>query len=293
MIQKALLGVLAGCLAAGSVSVGWSAVPPASRPVLALRHALEAAQGLEEVKVAAGPLLPVLGATLHTGENINGPYVRLNFEPPIIARKLCSTMGWSRPQATWSGTDGLVYTIKLWRQGFVDFYRRARMRTAVPQVGRWALIANLVGPPSGSPANFDGYDLTRSEAQVRSLQVTAWKAEYDPQVLIEQQSKPQPDEVRLEVSTRLRTYSGPCPVDVQFVGKLRNAAYSSHWEMRWERSDGTWTDVERVTVEGPEQRIKNTWRLGAPHRRLVVSQKLRAWPINLESEPATVTIECK
>ena len=42
-----------------------------------------------------------------------------------------------------------------------------------------------------------------------------------------------------------------------------------------------------------EQKLASTWRLGAPHQKLVVWQKLRAEPMNLESEPAAVTIECE
>jgi hypothetical protein len=259
--------------------------------VLALRRALEASQSLAEVKAAVAPLLPLLGATLHEGQDSNGPYVRLNLAPTITARKLCSSMGWSRPYATWSGNDGLVHTIKLWRQDFIDFFRRARMKTALPQVGRWALRAHLAGPPSGDPVNSDGYDLTRSEAQVRSIQVTAWKPEYDPKAWVASKPRP-PGRVRLDVAAKRQSYSGPCPVDVEFVGKLSNASYASGWQVRWERSDGTWTAIERVIVDSPEPKITSTWRLGAPHQRLVVWQKLRAWPFNLESEPAQVTIAC-
>jgi hypothetical protein len=272
--------------------VGWSGNPPAEPPVIALRQALESTQKLGELKAALGPLLPRLGATLREDQNINGPYVHLHFKTPIAARTLTNAMGWSRPYATWSGNDGLTYTIKLWVQDYTDFARAARMRTTLPQIGRWALIATLAGRPSGEPANGDGFDLTRSEAQVQSLQVTAWRPEYDTKRYVEQ-SRLRPNRLRLDVVAKPQTYSGPCPVELQFIGKLRNATYPNRWKMRWERSDGVWSDIQWIQVTGPEQKITSTWKVGAPHQKLVVWQKLRAAPINLESEPARVTIACE
>lgn len=260
--------------------------------MIALRQALESTQKLGELKAALGPLLPRLGATLREDQNIDGPYVHLHFKTPIAARALTSALGWSRPYATWSGNDSLTYTIKLWVQDYTDFARAARMRTTLPQAGRWAVTATLAGWPSGEPANGDGFDLTRSEAQVQSIRVTAWRPEYDVKSFVES-SRLRPNRLRLDVGAQPRTYAGPCPVELRFTGKLRNGTYPNRWRMRWERSDGVWSDIQWLQVKGPEQKITSTWKVGAPHQKLVVWQKLRAAPINLESEPATVTIACE
>jgi hypothetical protein len=279
-------------IAAGFASPAHSAVPEAARPLLALRNAIEAAQSLDEVKASAGPLLTALGATARVTETHWGPALRLTFQAPVSARKLSTSMGWSQPFAVSAGTDFLSWSLEIRRQDWVDFYHRPRTRTAIPRLGRWALRTELIKKPSGEPASSDGYDLTRSGAEVRSIEVSPWSPEFDPVAWLATM-KPNPDAPRVDVVATPQTYSGPCPVDVKFTGTLRGAAPGSRWEARWEQSDGTWTDIQRIAITSLAQKITTTRRLGAPHQRLQVWQKLRAAPVDLVSEPAQVTIACE
>lgn len=53
------------------------------------------------------------------------------------------------------------------------------------------------------------------------------------------------------------------------------------------------TEIEKVKIRAAPQPVRTTWRVGSPHQRLEVWQKLHLGPLNLTSEAAKTTIDCE
>jgi len=293
-----LLLTLASILTAVAALGAQAPERPGVRVAEAVRAAIEGAASIQEAKAAVGGLPKVLGATYGDQKAADGEmWWWLRFARTIPARDFCQGMGWKRPFARTVGTPLGSWQVILWRADLFDFNHRPIIRFALPQVGRWAVRTWLARrPPGPLPAVSSGgspvYDLLRYDGEVGGLEVVPWKPEYDQTWVLEQARQRRLQHPIVSAVARPATYSGPCPVDVTFEGTL----YDIRWpkvEVRWERSDGVWTDIEKVTIRAAHQPVRTTWRVGAPHQRLEVWQKLHLGPSTIASEPAKATINCE
>jgi hypothetical protein len=303
LLSHSLLAL--ACTLAATASFGESTRPAAApapvRPAVRLaqkvRAAVEGAASPAEAKAAVAALPKILGATFGEQKVRGETWWRITFAHTIPVRDFSQGMGWSRPFAVSPDVHQTSWEVVLWRADLFDFYHRPIIRSAVPRVGRWAVSASLTDRPKGelpraSMSASPAYDLLEYDGEVAGIEMMPWKPEYDQMWLVEQSRKEHEGEPILSAVAQPATYTGPCPMDVTFIGTL----YDMNWdevEIRWERSDGTWTDIEPVTIRAARQPVRNTWRVGAPHQRLEVWQKLHLGPLNLTSEAAKVTVDCE
>jgi hypothetical protein len=99
---------------------------------------------------------------------------------------------------------------------------------------------------------------------------------------------------RVVALAREAACSGPFPAEVRFLGTIVVSGYPTTVEYRWERSDGTSGERQRLEICGAGEGVCETWRLGAPGKQLQVWDKLRVLaPRGLTSPPATVTVRCQ
>ena len=269
-------------------------VRPSVRLAQAVRAAVEHAANPREAKAAAAALPKILGATYSENQIRGETWWRITFAHTIPVRDFSQGMGWSRPFAVSTDPHQTSWEVLLWREDQFNFYHQPTILSAVPQVGRWAVSAWLTDRPKGelppaimgmSPA----YDLLEYDGAVAGIEVMPWVPEYDQAWWLEQSRKENEGKI-LSVVAQPATYTGPCPVDVTFIGTL----YDRSWdevEIRWERSDGVWTDIEDVAKDAGWQPVRSTWRVGAPHQHLEVWQKLRLG--GTTSEAAKATVDCE
>ena len=250
------------------------------------------ASNAEEARRAAATLPKALGAKFEDRSDGEGGW-RLT----LPVRDFCKGMGWNWPYTSSPDVHQSTWQISLWRMDLLDFYKRPIIRTATPQVGRWAVRAWLTGRPKGklpkvSRSDSPAYDLLRYEAEVGGIIVIPWKPEYDSLWMTAQSKKAHQKTLILTVTAQPASYAGPCPVEITFNGTLHEINWKKV-DIRWERSDGVWTEIEPVEIRAKRQPVRTRWRVGRPGQKLEVWQKLHLGPFNLASEPATVQIRCE
>ncbi len=266
---------------------------PAVRVAQAVKAMIAGASNVEDARRAAAGLPKVLGAKF---EARNDEWF-LRFGRRLPARDFCQGMGWQRPYAAAQGSHQGSWHIFLWRMDLFDFYKRPIIRTATPQVGRWAVQAWLTGRPKGelpkvSRSDSPAYDLSRYDGEVGGIGVKPWKPEYDSLWTMEQARKAQEKTPILTVAAEPASYQGPCPVEITFTGILHDVQWKKV-DIRWERSDGVWTEIEPVEIRSKRQPVLSRWRVGGPGQKLEVWQKLHLGPSTLTSESATVQVRCE
>ena len=89
-----------------------------------------------------------------------------------------------------------------------------------------------------------------------------------------------------------KTYPGPCPVTIEFVGTIF-VSRAARVEYRWERSDGGMGPRESVDIRSAAKSVTSTWRVGAPRKSFSGWERLRVLsPNGVISNAAAVQIKC-
>jgi len=90
-------------------------------------------------------------------------------------------------------------------------------------------------------------------------------------------------------------YEGSCPANLRFTGNIRVDLRVASYNYQWERSDGAKSELKVVRVSNGSSRvlvIHEDWQLGRPGR-VWERLRVRTGNIDVSSEPANVTVECK
>jgi hypothetical protein len=99
---------------------------------------------------------------------------------------------------------------------------------------------------------------------------------------------------RVGIVAKPRSYSGPCPVTLQFIGTIHVRRYPVWVEYEWERSDGARGRRERVEITSAGRGVSDTWHLGAGRQRMKVWERLHVLaPTGISSPAARVTVNCR
>jgi hypothetical protein len=89
-----------------------------------------------------------------------------------------------------------------------------------------------------------------------------------------------------------RTYAGPCPATVEFLGTIF-VSRPGRVEYRRERSDGVMGPRESVDIRSAGKGVTTTWKVGTPHKGFSGWEKLHALaPKDIISNQAAVHIKC-
>ena len=91
-----------------------------------------------------------------------------------------------------------------------------------------------------------------------------------------------------------KTFSGPCPAEMEFVGTIFVSRHPVMVEYRWERSDGTIGERRKVEIRSAGQGVYETWKFGAPGTNYFLWEKLHVLtPTGITSAPAAATVRCR
>ncbi len=91
-----------------------------------------------------------------------------------------------------------------------------------------------------------------------------------------------------------KTYNGPAPGKVEFVGTIFVSRQPALVEYQWERSDGAKSAVRKVEVRHSGQMVTDTWEVGEKGKRLRVWERLHVLaPTGMTSAPAVATVFCR
>lgn len=97
---------------------------------------------------------------------------------------------------------------------------------------------------------------------------------------------------RVLVVAKPRTYSGPCPTTIEFLGTIF-VSRPARVEYRWERSDGTLGPRQFVDIRSAGKGVTTTWRVGTPRRVFSGWERLRVLSPNaISSNTAAIQIKC-
>lgn len=93
-------------------------------------------------------------------------------------------------------------------------------------------------------------------------------------------------------------YTGTCPVQIHFIGRVGVTVHPMVFNYHFERSDGAKSELKVVHVTNPNAHIigaSETWRLGTAGQQLHVWEKLFVASGNtrIESNRAEVEINCR
>ena len=91
-----------------------------------------------------------------------------------------------------------------------------------------------------------------------------------------------------------RSYSGPCPVTLQFIGTIHVSRFPVWVDYVWERSDGARGRRQRVRIDSAGRGVSETWRLGSRRQRMQVWERLHVLaPTGINSPVARVNVNCR
>jgi hypothetical protein len=91
-----------------------------------------------------------------------------------------------------------------------------------------------------------------------------------------------------------RSYSGPCPVTLKFIGTIRVSRFPVLVDYVWERSDGGRGRRQRVRIDSAGRSVSETWRLGSRRQRMQVWERLHVLaPTGISSPAARVNVNCR
>jgi hypothetical protein len=97
---------------------------------------------------------------------------------------------------------------------------------------------------------------------------------------------------RVVVIAKPKTYSGPCPTTIGFLGTIF-VSRPARVEYRWERSDGTVGPRESVDIRSAGKGVTTTWKVGTPRRVFSGWERLRVLsPNGIVSNTAAIQIKC-
>jgi hypothetical protein len=98
---------------------------------------------------------------------------------------------------------------------------------------------------------------------------------------------------RVGIVAKPRSYSGPCPVTLQFIGTIFVSRYPVWVEYQWERSDGARGQRQKVRIDSRGRGVSETWQLGGRHERMQVWERLHVLaPTGITSPVARVNVNC-
>ena len=97
---------------------------------------------------------------------------------------------------------------------------------------------------------------------------------------------------RVVVIAKPKTYAGPCPTTIEFVGTIF-VSRPARVEYRWERSDGAMGPRESVDIRSAGKGVTTTWKVGTPRKSFSGWQRLHVLaPASTISNQAVVQIKC-
>jgi hypothetical protein len=97
---------------------------------------------------------------------------------------------------------------------------------------------------------------------------------------------------KVVVIAKTKTYSGPAPTTLEFVGTIFVNKQPATVEYQWERSDGAVGPRRKLTIRAAGEGVTDTWRLGAPGEHMRVWEKLHVLAPNEKlSGPAGVSLK--
>lgn len=100
------------------------------------------------------------------------------------------------------------------------------------------------------------------------------------------------------VTVNKATFTGKCPTQFKFTGKIEVNKFPMVFNYHWERSDGGKTAVKVVKVPNAKTKtmtVVDTWQLGAKGKHFEGWVKLfvNSGNTHMVSEPASFTLDCK
>ena len=99
---------------------------------------------------------------------------------------------------------------------------------------------------------------------------------------------------RVGIVAKPAQYTGACPAEIRFIATIFVSHHPVKVRYRWERSDGAKSPPEDVEITSAGRGVETTWKLGAPHEHMTVSERLHVLaPTGISSEPATASIQCR
>ena len=99
---------------------------------------------------------------------------------------------------------------------------------------------------------------------------------------------------RVGVVAKPRSYSGPCPATLQFIGTIHVSRFPVWVDYVWERSDGARGPRQRVRIDSVGRGVSETWQLGSGRQRMQVWERLHVLaPTGISSPVARVNVNCR
>ncbi len=97
---------------------------------------------------------------------------------------------------------------------------------------------------------------------------------------------------KVVVIAKPKTYAGPAPTTIEFVGTIFVNKQPTTVEYQWERSDGAVGPRKKLTIRAAGEGVTDTWKLGAPGDHIRVWEKLHVFVPNEKlSGPAAVGLK--
>ena len=91
-----------------------------------------------------------------------------------------------------------------------------------------------------------------------------------------------------------RSYSGPCPATLRFIGTIRVRRYPVWVDYQWERSDGARGQRQRIRIDSRGRGVSETWRIGGRHEHMQVWERLHVLaPTGISSPAVRVNVNCR
>jgi hypothetical protein len=99
---------------------------------------------------------------------------------------------------------------------------------------------------------------------------------------------------RVGAVAKPKSYRGPCPATIEFIGTIHVSRYPVRVEYQWERSDGGKGPREMVEIDSAGRGVTDRWTLGAGHDRMNVWERLHVLaPTGISSPPAHAHLDCR
>ena len=91
-----------------------------------------------------------------------------------------------------------------------------------------------------------------------------------------------------------RSYSGPCPATLRFIGTIHVSRYPVWVDYQWERSDGARGRRQRIRIDSVGRGVSETWQLGSGRQRMQVWERLHVLaPTGISSPAVRVNVRCR
>jgi len=90
-----------------------------------------------------------------------------------------------------------------------------------------------------------------------------------------------------------KSFKGPCPAEIQFVGTIFVKNPPVTVEYQWERSDGATGERKRLEIGSAGEGVYDSWKLGEGKQHMHVWERVHVLsPRNVLSGKASASINC-